>query len=61
MSDSNELIEVPKNPLLDIFSEEEDQKGTDILSMSDFFSIFIDKIEVEMDTDTGSVKSYAQN
>lgn len=52
MSDSNELIELPKNPLLDIFSEEEDQKGTDILSMSDFFSIFIDKIEVEMDTDT---------
>ena len=44
MSDNNELIEVPKNPLLDIFAEEEDQKGTDILSMSDFFSIFIDKI-----------------
>lgn len=52
MSENNELIEVPENSLLEIFTEEEDQKGTDILKMSDFFSIFIDKIEVGMDSDT---------
>jgi hypothetical protein len=52
MSDSNKLIESGKNELLNIFTEEEDQKGTDLLSMSDFFSVFIDKIEVEMDSDT---------
>ena len=52
MPDNNEHIESGKNELLNIFTEEEDQKGTDLLSMSDFFSVFIDRIEVEMDSDT---------
>ena len=52
MADKNEIIESDKNELLNIFTEEEDKKGTDLLAMSDFFEVFIGKIEVEMGTDT---------
>lgn len=41
-----------KYELLNIFTEEEDKKGTDLLSMSDFFNVFINQIELEMDSDT---------
>ena len=41
-----------KYELLNIFTEEEDRMGTDLLAMSDFFDVFIGKIEVELDTDT---------
>ena len=44
-------VESPQE-ILDIFVEEEDKKGTDLLAMSDFFDVFIDKIEVEMGSDT---------
>lgn len=36
MSEHNELIPSEKNELLNIFTEEEDKKGTDLLAMSDF-------------------------
>ena len=36
---------------MNIFTEE-DRKGTDLLAMSDFFEVFIGKIETEMGTDT---------
>lgn len=52
MADNNEIVEAGKNELLNIFTEEEDRKGTDLLAMSDFFEVFIGKIEVEMGTDT---------
>jgi hypothetical protein len=52
MADNNEIVESGKNELLDIFTEEEDKKGTDLLAMSDFFEVFIGKIEVRMGTDT---------
>lgn len=52
MADNNEIVESGKNKLLNIFTEEEDKKGTDLLAMSDFFEVFIGKIEVEMGTDT---------
>lgn len=52
MSEHNELIPSEKNELLNIFTEEEDKKGTDLLAMSDFFEVFIGKIETEMGTDT---------
>ncbi len=52
MSDNNELVVARKDELLNIFTEEEDQRGTDLLSMSDFFNVFINRIEVEMDSDT---------
>lgn len=52
MADSREIIEPEKNELLNIFVEEEDQKGTDILAMSDFFEVFIGNIEYEMGADT---------
>lgn len=50
MSDNNESVPVGNNTLLNIFTNEEDQKGTDILAMSDFFDVFIEKIGTEIDT-----------
>lgn len=52
MADKKELMDGGKGELLNIFTEEEDKKGTDLLSMSDLFKVFIGKIEVEMGTDT---------
>lgn len=52
MSEHKDLIPLEKNELLNIFIEEEDKKGTDLLAMSDFFELFIGKIETEMGTDT---------
>ena len=52
MAEKNEISNVEKQEILDIFVEEEDKKGTDLLAMSDFFDVFIERIEVEMDTDT---------
>ncbi len=46
------LVESGKNELLDIFTKEEDKQGTDLLAMSDFFDVFIGKIEVEMGSHT---------
>ncbi len=37
MADKNEIVECNKSELLNIFTEEEDKKGTDLLAMSDFF------------------------
>lgn len=52
MEENNEIVESGKEELLNIFTEEDDKKGTDLLSMSDFFEVFIGKIELEMGTDT---------
>lgn len=51
MEDNKEMVEAGKKELLNIFVEEVDQKGTDILAMSDFFEVFIGNIECEMGTD----------
>ena len=45
-------IDNDKGELLNIFKDEEDKKGTDLLVMSDFFEIFINNIEVDMSKDT---------
>lgn len=52
MEDNNEIVESGKGEILNIFTKEEDKKGTDLLAMSDFFEVFIGKIKVEMETDT---------
>lgn len=52
MAENNEIIKSDKGELLNIFTDEEDKKGTDLLAMSDFFEVFIGKIEVEMGSDT---------
>ena len=44
MSQNNEISELTKAGLLDIFVSEEDKTGNDILAMSDFFDVFIDRI-----------------
>ena len=45
--------EHPKGELLDLFISENDQKGTDLLAMSNYFDTFIGKIEGEMGNDSG--------
>ncbi len=50
--ENNEIVKSGKGELLNIFLEEEDRKGTDLLNMSDFFEVFIGKIEMEMGIDT---------
>jgi len=52
MAENNEIVELGKAELLNIFKEEEDKKGTDILAMSDFFEVFIGKIKVEIGSGT---------
>lgn len=52
MAENNEIVAAGKSELLNIFIDEEDNKGTDLLAMSDFFEVFIGKIEVEMGSDT---------
>ena len=52
MDENNEIVESGKDGLLNIFTEEEDKKGTDLLAMSNFFEVFIGKIGTEMETDT---------
>lgn len=52
MSKDNELMNVRQSQLLDIFTSNEDKHGNDVLSMSDFFSVFIGRIENRVDSDT---------
>lgn len=52
MAERNVKAEVSKSELLDIFIEEEDRKGTDLLAMSDFFEVLIGKIDAGMDLET---------
>ena len=64
MSDKNEIVSGGKGELLNIFTEENDQKGTDLLAMSDFFQIFVGKIEIDMDAETAweiihNIEAYA--
>ncbi len=44
----NEIMKKNDNNLLDIFRSEKDRKGTNLLEMSDFFEIFIDKISIDV-------------
>ncbi len=52
MAEKNEIVKVSKCELLDIFIEEEDRKGTDLLAMSNFFDVLIGKIDSEIDSET---------
>ncbi|AYA99354.1 hypothetical protein [Lachnoanaerobaculum umeaense] len=52
MPENNKIVELGKAELLNIFTEEEDKKGTDLLAMSDFFKVFIGKIEAEIGSRT---------
>ena len=52
MPENNEIVELGKAELLNIFTEEEDKKGTDLLAMSDFFEVLIGKIGVEIGSGT---------
>ena len=52
MNEKNEIVEVGKHKLLDIFMKEEDRKGTDILAMSNFFDVLIGKIDMGMNSET---------
>lgn len=52
MAEENKIVKVGKRELLDIFIEDVDRKGTDILAMSDFFDVIIRKIDIEMNSET---------
>lgn len=52
MSQNNEMPELTKSGLLDIFVSEEDKTGNDILAMSDFFGVFIDRIKRDIEVNT---------
>jgi len=46
--DDKEIIKIKDTTLLDIFTSEEDRKGTDLLAMSNYFDVFIGKISAEV-------------
>lgn len=50
MAVNNEIVGIGNNYLLDIFSSEDDKKGTDLLQMSNYFDVFMGKIADEIDT-----------
>ncbi len=52
MPDNRVVAETNNNELLNIFVNEEDRKGTDLLAMSDFFTIFVEKLEYSMQNDS---------
>lgn len=52
MAEKNEIVEVGRHELLDIFIGEEDRKGADLLKMSNFFNVFIGKLDAEMKYET---------
>jgi hypothetical protein len=49
MSNNNELKVTSKNNLLDIFLSEEDRNGTDLLSMSNYFEVFVSKLNSNLE------------
>ena len=49
MSDKNEANSTESHELMNIFRNEEDRKGTDLMAMSNFFDVFIENIKGTMD------------
>ena len=43
--EETQVVTYSKNELIDIFATEEDKKGTDLLKMSNYFDIFVSKID----------------
>lgn len=52
MEKKDNVFGVDKCELLEVFIKEEDRKGTDILAMSNFFDVFIEKIDAELNLET---------
>ena len=48
--EETQVVTYSKNELLDIFAIEEDKKGTDLLKMSNYFDIFVSKIDTRIDS-----------
>ena len=48
--EETQVVTYSKNELLDIFATEEDKKGTDMLKMSNYFDIFVSKIDTRIDS-----------
>ena len=45
----NELVVCKNTELLKIFETEEDKRGTDLLAMSNYFDVFVSKIDTSLD------------
>lgn len=48
--EETEVVLYGKSELLDIFSSNEDKKGTDLLKMSNYFDVFVSKIDTRIDS-----------
>ena len=48
--EETQVVTYSKNELLDIFATEEDKKGIDLLKMSNYFDIFVSKIDTRIDS-----------
>ena len=48
--EETQVVTYSINELLDIFAIEEDKKGTDLLKMSNYFDIFVSKIDTRIDS-----------
>ena len=48
--EETQVVTYSKNELIDIFATEEDKKGTDLLKMSNYFDIFVSKIDTRIDS-----------
>lgn len=48
--EETEVVLYGKSELLDIFSSNEDKKGTDLLKMSNYFDVFVSKIDRRIDS-----------
>ena len=48
--EETQVVTYSINELLDIFATEEDKKGTDLLKMSNYFDIFVSKIDTRIDS-----------
>lgn len=45
----NEIVVCENTELLNIFETEEDKRGTDLLAMSNYFDVFVSKIDISLD------------
>ena len=48
--EETQVVTYSKNELIDIFATEEDKKGIDLLKMSNYFDIFVSKIDTRIDS-----------
>lgn len=51
MTENSGFVLCERKVLLDIFTSEADKKGTDLLKMSNYFDVFVSKIDTQLDSE----------